>query len=454
MSHLRHTDWGLRDYGTEPIVWDGTEDCKHEWGDENKKVVAISDKREDKHTERDVLMDGREASQGQFCQLCGAWKGNFGLEPTPELYVQHLVQIFREVKRVLRKDGVVWLNLGDSYWGGKGRSGGRDPVYQKERNDLGESLNKDYQQMTGKGKTKPSDGKHKFIKPKDLVGIPWRTAFALQKDGWWLRQDIIWSKSNPMPESVKDRCTNSHEYIFLLTKSKKYFYDADAIAEEATGYDGRKQTIMRGSPKYANGFVPNQSPQSVAVKGHERWQTRKNYGTNYGGDGTGFQNHSGYNNLENPFVRNKRSVWSINTQPFPEAHFAVFPERIPELCIKAGTSEKGRCPKCGNLWIRNISYKANYKKREVAHVPNNTQTKVDSTRWKPPSITQNGWIPTCECGQKPVSCIVLDPFSGSGTTGLVAKKLNRRCILIDLKKEYCDMSIKRLNQQILDLKNV
>lgn len=149
--------------------------------------------------------------------------------------------------------------------------------------------------------------------------------------------------------------------------------------------------------------------------------------------------------------RDKTSVWDIPTQPFPEAHFATFPEKIPEICIKAGTSEKGRCPACGSPWERVVDYKANYEKREPAHAPNNEPSKVDSTGWKPPIIKQKGWQPTCKCDLEPEPCVVLDPFAGSGTVGKVAKRLGRRSILVELKEEYCEMTVKQVCQQELAL---
>ena len=148
-------------------------------------------------------------------------EGQFGLEKTLEEYISKMVDVFREVRRVLRDDGTLWLNLGDTYWGGKGQSGQKDGNYQANRQD--KSLNKPYHQIGGAKQTRPQDGKHDVIKPKDLVGIPWMVAFALRADGWYLRQDIIWHKPNPMPESVTDRCTKSHEYIFLLSKQPRYY---------------------------------------------------------------------------------------------------------------------------------------------------------------------------------------------------------------------------------------
>jgi DNA modification methylase len=220
-----------------------------------------------------------------------------GLEETPEQFVSALVEVFREVKRVLKDDGTLWLNLGDSYWGGGWRGASLNDnsgIIQKNHKGTpcGES-------MKGIG-----TGKHDIIKPKDLMGIPWRVAFALQEDGWYLRQDIIWHKPNPMPESVTDRCTKAHEYIFLLSKSQRYYFDNEAIKEE-TGKEGGTPRIF-GAKK-------------------QEGTLRQDIGRDFIDDGT----------------RNKRSVWTVTTKPYSGAHFATFPQDLIEPCIKAG------CPKDG-----------------------------------------------------------------------------------------------------------
>ena len=270
-----------------------------------------------------------------------------------------MVEVFRQIKRVLKHDGTVWLNLGDSY--------NSSPAGNKSWGD-GVGSNKYYEVEKIHQKEKKNFG---GLKPKDLVGIPWRVAFALQQDGWYLRQDIIWHKPNPMPESVQDRCTKSHEYIFLLTKSAKYFYDNDAIREDATWIENRPSGMERNAESYRGKVKYNDN--------------------NYGGGGTSFQGHSGNykanGELINPDgMRNKRSVWKINTKPYKEAHFAVFPPKLPELCIKAGSSEGD---------------------------------------------------------------IVLDPFFGSGTTGWVAQRLGRKWIGIELNEEYIKIAEKRFAQQDL-----
>ncbi len=312
-------------------------------------------------------------------------EGQLGMEATPEAYVQNMVEVFRLVRELLTDDGTLWLNLGDSYVG----SGCGTNDY---RTEASKSINKSDVMFNKKPPQQRLGRRGDLLKPKDLVGIPWRVAFALQADGWYLRSDIIWHKPNPMPESVKDRPTKSHEYIFLLSKNQKYYYDYKAILEEAN-YDGRKDTMMKGSDKYKNGFVPNQPEQSFHARGHERWQKipRKNDDTNYSGNGTKVREHTGcsMNSPEYARMRNKRSVWTVNTSSYKEAHFATFPPALITPCILAGS--------------------------RVGHT-------------------------------------VLDPFFGSGTTGEVSEKLGRKWIGIDLNPEYEKLQRKRTAQAGLVLR--
>ena len=268
-----------------------------------------------------------------------------GLEETPEKFVDSMVQVFREVKRVLRDDGTLWLNLGDSYNG----SGGAGGDYNKG------GLKEGQPKYNGRNIT--------TLKPKDLIGIPWKVAFALQSDGWYLRQDIIWHKPNPMPESVTDRCTKSHEYIFLLSKNKNYYYDNDSIREPHTWEEKKPRP---------SGMARNASKYREKVK--------------YGGGGSGLLGHKGSykadgSPLNHPLGKNKRSVWTVTTKPFKEAHFATFPEKLIEPCILAGS--------------------------------------------------KNGDT-------------VLDPFSGAGTTGLVAVENNRNYLGIELNPEYKKIADRRI----------
>lgn len=321
-------------------------------------------------------------------------EGQIGLEETPEEYVEKLVAIFREVRRVLRDDGTLWLNLGDSYaskpCGGIGHNakvGNTKKAIQK------------------------SAGVPAGLKPKDLVGIPWRVAFALQADGWYLRSDIIWNKPNAMPESVKDRPTKAHEYIFLLAKSPRYYYDADAIREP----------MVKGD---ANSGA-------------------KNYGRINGAE---FRDDSTQSRKDNPLGRNKRTVWTVSTKPFKGAHFAVFPPDLIEPCILAGSPEKA-CPHCGAPWEREVEREPQFKTR-IDAIGRRTGKALDSDYRGIGCYRAEfkGWKPTCQCNGNDGSGhgIVLDPFFGSGTTGLVAQKHGRKWIGIELNPEYIRISRERL----------
>lgn len=338
--------------------------------------------------------------------------GQLGLEPIPQEYIAKMLEVFQEVKRVLRSDGTLWLNMGDCYVSGDRstyRSGVSDNKGHLIQNDM------------PRPKTPPG------LKPKDLLGMPWMLAFALRDDGWWLRSEIIWAKTNPMPESVTDRPTKAHEQIFLLSKSAKYFYDQEAVREKfqtdpKENYPERARITGRGKQDY-----PGQNQDKSG---------------GYPPSGNG---------------RNLRSVWTFATQPFPEAHFATFPEELAKRCILAGTSARGCCPKCGGPWIREI-------KKESIPIEMLTKTsnpcdefvnsarkngvrygsgqKADNWRKEHPSTTL-GFRPSCSCALDPIPCAVLDPFAGSGTTGAVALKLGRKAVLIELKEEYCQMIKKR-----------
>lgn len=252
--------------------------------------------------------------------------GQFGLEKTPEEYIAQMVEIFREARRVLRDDGVLWMNLGDSY----ARQAGNDSTKPTDSGmKTGRSGKSDI--LFKNGNNTPPSG----LKPKDLVGIPWRVALALQADGWYLRQDIVWSKPNPMPESVRDRCTKAHEYIFLMTKSARYWYDQEAILEPVS-----PNTNPRISQNLANQIGSARANGGAKTNGNMKAvfrapKTAKN--------AVGVKNNQSFSlgTCLPVEKRNKRSVWEIATKPFSEAHFATFPPGIPETCIKAGCPEGG-----------------------------------------------------------------------------------------------------------------
>ena len=233
------------------------------------------------------------------------------------------MQVFRHVRRVLKDDGTLWIVIGDSYNGsGKAKGDKNIDKFLQRSNKSSHS-------------TKPT--KVSSLKSRDLIGIPWMLAFALRADGWYLRQDIIWSKPNPMPESVKNRCTKSHEYVFLLSKSPKYYFDYEALEEPATGYDNRKDIVMKGSEKYKENIMPFNQRQSLAKGGNVQWKF-KNLNLTCRKNNSIHLSRALGEEFVYP-VRRKRSVWTIPTQPFKGAHFAVFPESLAELCVIAGSKE-------------------------------------------------------------------------------------------------------------------
>jgi DNA modification methylase len=316
--------WGLRDYGT--AKWEGGDaECQHQ-GMDARTVSGGAGKQ--------YTNAGSNRVYSGDC-ACGAKRidNQIGLEPTPDAYVAKMVQVFTEVRRVLKDDGTLWLNLGDSY--GHGTSSTRK-----------ESVNG----AVGGWKSEANQIQRNGIKAKDLVGIPWRVAFALQADGWYLRSDIIWAKPNPMPESVTDRPTKAHEYLFLMSKQERYWYDADAISEALS----------------CEAHAPGNKKLDDSINDHG--QMDKVWGANG--------------------KRNRRTVWSVTTQPYPEAHFATFPPKLIEPCILAGS-------------------------------------KTGDT--------------------------VLDPFHGAGTTAMVSKQFGRRYVGIELNPAYLELSMKRIQQEALPL---
>ena len=328
-----------------------------------------------------------------------------GLEKTPEEYVQNMVEVFREVKRVLRADGTLWLNLGDSYSGsGKGRNA--DGSHQEGG-----------KQGTSRGTIEGSLYKTESgLKPKDLVGIPWMVAFALRADGWYLRADIIWHKPNPMPESVTDRPTKSHEYIFLLSKSKKYYYDAEAIKEESCVSDKWKEP----DKKYLSKTDGN--GETSLKKGFNRM----------GKIGE---------------TRNKRSVWTVTTKPFKKAHFATFPTKLIEPCILAGCPAKC-CHECGSPWERVVERTTSTPGQKKGYLRDCTG-RNDGDRAGSFTDMQSktiGFTPTCKCNVGTTHGIVLDPFMGAGTVAYVAKENNRNYIGCELNPEYIKIAEQRITQ--------
>ena len=444
--------YALRDYGT--AQWEGGDpNCEHEG-----KVLSNN---------RNFIDEGGRGSNKKSistgdCVKCSARRidSQIGLEETPDDFVESLVNVFREVRRVLRDDGVVWLNLGDSYSGVGGASGHT------------EHTKNFYRTTKSYGATKTGSKVPQGLKPKDMMGIPWRVAFALQADGWYLRQDIIWSKPNPMPASVKDRCVTSHEYIFLLSKSRHYFFDYKAIQQplaESTG--PRMKRGVSSDHKWSDGA----SGQVVNSMSKER----------------------SYDPTR-PIAskRNKRSVWTITTKPFAEAHFATYPPDLIEDCILAGSASRS-CGDCGTPWARtelgsfrpNCECNGKLAQKEVIIPASMTPQQIAETTWgtnadgeytgeaikeyegtgaqnasdvkkriienrtKEKKKTITIYESELDLDKHPITpSIVLDPFGGSGTTAGVAIKHGRRALLCELNQEYADLIPKRISH-IIGLEN-
>lgn len=394
--------FGLRDYGLAPVVWepvayapmpglpalsvpshadnDAFPTCEHDWDDwlDHRDVRENLLYGKTRTTDRFYGKHQKHA-HGQFCRKCGAWRGCLGMEGDPNLYIGHLVQVFREARRVLSDDGVLWLNLGDSY----ARNGGTDVKPSSTA-------------VTGNTRATLDHGSRKQraptgLKAKDLIGIPWRAALALQADGWYLRSDVVWAKGaslagtwhgNPMPESVTDRPTRAHEMVFLLSKRDRYFFDHFAIQEPAVQSAAGKAALFKREQ-----VIPGQITGS-----HRPGRPDVAY---------------------NQPMRNMRDVWAVTTKPYPGAHFAVWPEGLVRPMVLAGTSAHGHCPVCGKRWVR---------------------AKGGG----------NVFAPACACRTDPVPDLVLDPFGGSGTTAAVAMQLGRRSVLIDANPDYAPLQDARI----------
>lgn len=391
--------WGLRDYGT--AKWEGgSAKCDHL--EPQGGMGAASAK-------QNTSVGSQIAQYKGICRKCNALRvdNQLGLEPAPEEYVTNLVLVFREVKRVLREDGTLWLNLGDSYSGsGKGRN--PDGFAHHAGFDIGRKQSTSKGTLIGnvQGGIIPSG-----CKPKDLVGIPWMVAFALRSDGWYLRSDCIWAKPNPMPESVTDRPTKSHEYVFLLSKTRQYYFDAEAVKEPAVSTDGSIRD--RDTTKLNN--TPGRTRMGGLIS-------------------------NGY------CTRNIRSVWTIATQPFAEAHFATFPPELVKRCLLAGTSERGVCGSCGAPWQRVLETSPMVIDRSM-RTHDLGQTRSSGTMIEPPVSKTVGWKPTCSHASDIAPAVVLDPFAGSGTVGVVATRWERDFIGIELNPEYVAMAQRRINGQ-------
>jgi DNA modification methylase len=419
--------WGLRKYaGKQDLIWprpergefpfENFQEHEHDF-QSNGELITRPDRSTGRHhgsssgtfiAERG-LQDAKNARGGirplgDTCTLCGAWRGGFGLEPTIEMYVSHTLTILRELRRVLRSDGVLFWNLGDSY---------NAKPNQRSPEDLS-----GVKQGTVRGSRDVSSRVEYTLKPKDLCLIPERVAIAAQADGWWVRSMIIWTKPNTMPESVTDRPTDAYEHIIMLTKSERYFWDAAAVREATSPNTHSRGQNNSGGPKAA-------ARASEGV--HVGWAE---------------------STREVVSARNLRNVWTFPTQPYKGAHFATFPEELPRRCILAATSAHGACSSCGAPHER-VTEPATTtgKSWNGAEMKSAGVNRGEAPEMAGENFYKNyapaktiGWKPTCQCSAEVVPCTVLDPFGGSGTVGRVATELRRRAIL-------CDVAYGRASEQ-------
>ena len=421
--------WGLRSYGHVEM--------QTLWGD----ISHFPESRRYPGPLHLFRLRWRAAERGGVsCRWGCCWVGALGLEPSPEDYVDHLVEVFREVRRALRPDGTLWLVLGDCYAGsGRGfKANGTHSEGEKQAKNGGSMTAPVKSQRLPRGTGSWGGGNNLVgnLKPKDLVGVPWRVAFALQADGWWLRRPIIWFKPNPMPESVRDRPTASHELVFLMAPSERYFYDRKAISEppKNAADDARRIDQQRDGHK----SVPTAERNGLKVRrGKQRGHSRRHEGFNDRSDAMRKEE-------QQAMGANARDVWIIAAQPYKGAHFATFPEELCRRPILAGTSDHGVCSCCGAPWVRGEEPTGHVNHREAAHVPGNTSTKTDSTGWAPKTQLTGDWQPTCGHGSSLNPALVLDPFCGSGTTGVVALRHGRSFIGIDMNPEYVEMARDRI----------
>jgi DNA modification methylase len=482
-------------------TWGGDPSCEHEWTATPPRRPRGANDAPNSPLQQGNRGTAYDATGGKLCSKCGCWFGSLGLEPTPHLYVEHMVGVLRAVRRVLRDDGTVWMEIGDTYLTHPAAlTGAKRWKGSVQRN----------RDQTGAEQAGPVDKRQPGIREGNLALIPHRVAIALQEDGWIVRQDNVWARPNPMPESVKNRSSRAHSYVFLLAKEPGYFYDSDAVRL---------------------GYIRTWDASNGGTISSGRFEAK--YGrSRYG------RSRSGPYPLPTNGGSNLRSVWSIPTRAYKGAHFATFPERIPEIAILAGTSERGACPECGAPWERltdlglpNLQWQIASGSDAVRGYDGEAVKSYEGTGAQNASDVKRrilagmrtkttvGWTPTCECypdpcdrcgvgrvhktvqkrvstmnirvpdakagrlGQKsglggenadatdeeigeygpegsklvdvdvawpgcecrrPVPCTVLDPFAGSGTTLAVAKRLGRQSVGIELSPYYVDMASHRV----------
>jgi len=485
--------WGLRDYGVETIrVWGGLTECEHEWGESlpatksGHKNIGFEERSQQNyrgggHKIVTIAEKHIPSESGQFCSKCGAWRGSLGLEPHPQLYIDHLVEICREIRRVLKPSGTFWLNIGDTYYGGSG--------WKRDKNQTSKLEGG----LQFHGPLRNEKEESSWLQPKQLLMIPSRVAIALQHDGWILRNDIIWFKPNHMPSSVKDRLTCAYEHVFLFAKARRYYFDLDAIrvphsypetfgSRPDLGKAGDTQYAM--SPGKRIGNIKGKNPGDVwdiedrKLTKHDRAvdRTNRSYtdplhakeyhpkGKNPGDVLSGSKyleqdhphsirvkgGHTG--DYTHPKGKNPGDLWRIQTTPFPGAHFATFPPKLIKPIIKAGCP-RWICSRCGKPRTRITMRKGQPPKigkskrgEAIDFTGSDTHRKSGQAyqNWldENPKITV-GWS-DCGCEADWVGGIVLDPFAGSGTALRVSRRLGRGFIGIEINPEYAAMCERRV----------
>lgn len=468
------TDWGLRSYKAPPLLWDDHNDCEHEWGSEltagrigkgwstGERTISANAP----SARYDTKFTNRNASN--FCLKCNAWRGQLGSEPDPDLFIKHLCDIFDLCKRVLKKTGSLWVNLDDSFAGGKGQSGCRESSFQDARFIGGESLNKGYTNVGGQGITRPSGGNF-GVPAKSLCAIPERFVLEMLKRGWIRRNTIIWQKPSCMPESVKDRCTIDFEYLYFFTQTDdttwwvnqktkqmvdyqplgiKGEWDKDWIYRQDTdGELSRKRISLWSGVDY---FFERQF--DTYTQPLDRWggDTLIANGQSSWDEGTGQTTYRDRNMRPNSLGRNKRSVWVINPQPQKQAkkgqvaHYAAFPEALCTTPILATVPEQ-ICTKCGKPRVKVYEEKPMQIKRSGYAEESGIRIMSSGTMVAPNEVKEIG-LSDCGCGEKFVPGVILDPFAGTGTTAVEARKLGRKAILIEVSSEYAKIIQSRLEK--------
>jgi DNA modification methylase len=406
--------WALRDYGT--ATWHGGDpECDHRrgWRPRAARTRATETSRMAQGGATSEAQDAAVATYRETCARCGARRvdAQLGLEATPEEYIDRLVAIFAECRRVLKPSGTAWINIGDTWANSNKQTGRSEDAADLERQrrqypGAGSSLKRT---LALNERTAIAATYGGGVKEKDAVGVPWMLAFAMRADGWWWRQPIIWSKPNAMPESAKDRCTNSFEVVHLMTKSAVYFFDWWAVAEPLT--DSSVERLAQDvAAQVGSDRVPGKTNGNMKAVG------------GYGG------------------VRRRRDVWSIPTEGSEWDHYATFPERLVEPCVMAGSSSRGVCPECGAPHRRVVEASGgaigmswttdDMRERGIRRSTNATH---DGSYQR----EDMGWLPGCAHGHEPVQAMVLDPFAGTGTTLAVAVKLGRRAVGVELSRDHC-----------------